>query len=123
MSINTLTVLKKRADFLAVAAHGKKWVTPSFIIQIAPKSDSGRRVVVANICYGLTASSKVGNAVVRNRCRRRLRAVVAEILPTHASPAYDYVLIARAATETNDYAAMKKDLLWALKRMGALRET
>jgi ribonuclease P protein component len=112
-----LSVLKKRAEFLATAAHAKKWVTPSFIIQIAPAPVPA----TSAIRYGLTASGKVGNAVVRNRCRRRLRAVVAEILPAHASTAYDYVLIARAATETNDYAAMKKDLLWALKKLGALR--
>jgi ribonuclease P protein component len=113
-----LSVLKKRAEFLATAAHAKKWVTPSFIIQIAPAPTAPSPA----IRYGLTASGKVGNAVVRNRCRRRLRAVVAEILPTHASSAFDYVLIARAATETNDYAAMKKDLLWALRRLGALRD-
>lgn len=112
-----LSVLKKRAEFLATAAHGKKWVTPSFIIQIAPAAEPS----ASTIRYGLTASGKVGNAVVRNRCRRRLRAVVAEILPAEASPAYHYVLIARAATETNDYAAIKKDLLWALKKLGALR--
>jgi ribonuclease P protein component len=113
-----LSVLKKRAEFLAIAAHSKKWVTPSFIIQLAPVSTSAS----GTIRYGLTASGKVGNAVVRNRCRRRLRAIINEILPTHASPKYEYVLIARTATETNDYAAMKKDLLWALKRTEALRE-
>ena len=113
-----LSVLKKRAEFLAVAAHGKKWVTPSFVIQIGPAPEPSS----SHIRFGLTASSKVGNAVVRNRCRRRLRAVVHQTLPEHASTAFDYVLIARAATETNDYAAMKKDLLWALKRIGALRE-
>ena len=75
-----------------------------------------------SVRFGLTASSKVGNAVVRNRCRRRLRAVAQEILPTSAMPAHDYVLIARVTAATADYAAMKKDLLWALKRMGALRE-
>lgn len=113
-----ISVLKKRAEFLAVAAHGKKWVTPSFIVQIAPKPESEK----PEIRFGLTASSKVGNAVVRNRCRRRLRALVNEVLPDQASTIFDYVLIARAAAETHDYVAMKKDLLWALKKMGALRE-
>jgi ribonuclease P protein component len=114
-----LSVLRKRAEFLAVAAHGKKWVTQSFIIQLAPlPKDSDP----AAIRYGLTASGKVGNAVLRNRCRRRLRALVHEILPCHATPSYTYVLIARAATATRDYADLKKDLLWALKKTGALRE-
>ncbi len=50
------------------------------------------------IRYGLTASRKVGNAVTRNRARRRLRVLAHDILPRHAAPGYDYVLIARAAT-------------------------
>lgn len=111
-----LSVLKKRAEFLAVAAHGKKWVTPSFILQIAPKT-----VEDAALRFGLTASGKVGNAVVRNRCKRRLRALVSGVMPVSASPAFDYVFIARPATATHDFAAMKKDLLWALKRLEVLR--
>jgi ribonuclease P protein component len=117
-----LSVLKKRAEFLAVAAHGKKWVTQSFIIQLAPRPEVETPSDPAAIRYGLTASGKVGNAVLRNRCRRRLRALVHEILPRHAAPAYAYVLIARAATATRDYADLKKDLLWALKKTGAYRE-
>jgi ribonuclease P protein component len=113
-----LSVLKKRAEFLAIAAHGKKWVAPGFILQYAPAPATSSPA----IRYGLTASGKVGNAVVRNRCRRRLRALVHDIFPRHALPAYSYVLIARAATATNEYAALKKDLLWTLKKTGALRE-
>ena len=63
-----LSVLRKRAEFLA-AAQGKKCVMPGLILQLGAmpnKEDTGIR-------YGLTASSKVGNAVIRNRARRRLR--------------------------------------------------
>ena len=119
MSTDTCTtsVLKKRAEFLAVAAAAQKWVTPSFILQIVKQPEPA----LSTIRFGLTASAKVGNAVVRNRCKRRLRALVQEVLSANASPAYHYVFIARAATATNDYAALKKDLLWALKRLGVLR--
>ena len=53
---------------------------------------------IAPARVGFTASAKVGNAVVRNRARRRLRAAAASVLPRHAEPAHDYVLIARAGT-------------------------
>src|SRR5205085_871500 len=52
---------------------------------------------------GFTASRKVGNAVLRNRARRRLRAVAAEVLPLHAAPGHDYVLIARGETVVRPY--------------------
>ncbi len=102
---------------MAAAASGKKWVTPAFIIQYMAVEPSAPPV----IAYGLTASSKVGNAVIRNRCRRRLRALVAAVFPTQALPGFRYVLIARPTTAKHDYAAMKKDLLWALRKIGALR--
>jgi ribonuclease P protein component len=113
-----LKILKKRAEFLAVAQKGKKWVTPGFILQCCPASEND-----AAIRYGLTASIKsVGNAVKRNRARRRLRELVRELLPKHASPGFDFVMIARNETATRDFADLKKDLLWALKKLGAYHD-
>ncbi len=114
-----LSVLRRRAEFLAIAAHGKKWVTPAFIVQIAPNPTLSDAPILH---YGLTASKKVGNAVKRNRARRRLRAIVADTLPAVAKPDLRYVVIAREAAITHDYPAMKKDLLWALKKLDALRD-
>ena len=111
-----LQILRKRAAFLAVAASGKKWVAPGFILQIGaphPPTDT--------INYGLTASSKIGNAVTRNRAKRRLRALAAEIMP-NASPAHDYVLIARASTPDCAFDSLRQDLLKALVRMKIRRE-
>jgi ribonuclease P protein component len=70
------------------------------------------------IRVGLTVSRKVGNAVVRNRARRRLRAVANEVLPRLAAPGLDYVLIGRAQTPHRAYATLIADLGRAL---GALR--
>jgi len=67
---------------------------------------------------GITASKKVGNAVARNRARRRLRAVAREVLPAHGTPGYDYVLIARASTALRPFAALADDLVGALRRLG-----
>lgn len=95
-----------------MAQTGKKWVAPGLILQLgAAKTDPSLR-------YGLTATTKIGNAVVRNRARRRLRALAFELLPAHASPQHDYVLIARATTITRDYGELRKDLTTALKKLG-----
>ncbi len=67
---------------------------------------------------GFTVSRKVGNAVRRNRARRRLRAVVAEVLAEHSRPGCDYVLIGRAGTLDRRYADLVADLCTALARIG-----
>ncbi len=66
---------------------------------------------------GFTASRKVGNAVARNRAKRRLRALSAEVMTQHAMPGRDYVLIARQTTPNRDYNALRGDLERALKRL------
>lgn len=69
------------------------------------------------IRLGLTASKKVGGAVVRNRARRRLRALAREILPWHGPVGYDIVLIARRDTASRPHAALRADLETALRRL------
>jgi ribonuclease P protein component len=111
----TPAVLRRRADFLAIAKGGRKWVTPGFVLQYRSSPACGIR-------YGLTATLKtLGNAVRRNRARRRLRSLVREVLGPRARPGHDFVLIARADALTRDYAQMKKDLLWALGKTGMCR--
>ena len=108
--------MKKRADFLA-CARARKAVTPGFVLQGRDRSDGNARVRV-----GFTASKKVGNAVARNRAKRRLRAVAAQVLPAHARPGWDYVLIARRdVTATRDFATLAHDLERALDRLHASR--
>lgn len=71
------------------------------------------------IRVGFTASRRVGNAVQRNRVRRRLKSAVREVLAVHAKPDRDYVIIGRAATLKRPYRALLNDLETALKRVGA----
>jgi ribonuclease P protein component len=84
----------------------------------APPGLEGRAVRV-----GFTASRKVGNAVVRNRAKRRLRAAAARMLSAEGRPGTDYVLIARATTAERPFAALVDDLETALGRVapGAAR--
>ena len=71
------------------------------------------------IGVGFTASRKVGQAVERNRAKRRLRAVAREVLPQAGAPGHDYVLIARASTLGRPYIELSKDLKTALARVSA----
>ena len=66
---------------------------------------------------GFTVSKKVGNAVKRNRARRRLRAAVDEVAPFHAREGYDFVVIGRAATVKRPYEMLVNDLKTAFKRL------
>jgi ribonuclease P protein component len=99
--------LKDRADFLR-AQRGVRRVTPGLTLEIC-KCPSSKTVRV-----GFTASSKIGGAVVRNRAKRRLRAVAAELLPLSGLPGTDYVLIARRDTVTRPFESLKADLAQAL---------
>jgi ribonuclease P protein component len=113
----SLSVLRRRAEFLAVARQGKKWSASSLIVQCAPRSSQ------ATIRFGLTASGKVGKAVIRNRARRRLRALAMEILPHQSKPGYDYVLIARTAAANCAFADLRNEFLTALRKLGVWRES
>ena len=104
-----------RADFLRVAAAGRRAALPGVILQAAPRLQSS--AAAAALGVGFTASRKVGNAVRRNRAKRRLRAAAAALIPAHGTPGTDYVLIARASTADRPYAALLADLAAALRRV------
>jgi ribonuclease P protein component len=110
-----LVTLKTRADFLRVAGARHRAVAPGLVLQAArrPEGSGG----CATVRVGFTASRKVGNAVTRNRAKRRLRGLAAAILPGNGRPGTDYVLIARAATVDRPYKALVADLETALRRV------
>jgi ribonuclease P protein component len=112
----TVGRLTRRPEFLRVADGRRKWVAPGLILQALdrrpPPAAGGHEARV-----GFTASAKVGNAVARNRARRRLKAAAAMLLPLHGRPATDYVLIARIETLTRPFPALLQDLEAALRRL------
>jgi ribonuclease P protein component len=103
-------VLRKRADFLK-AAGARRQGTEGFLLQGRNRADG-----TATVRVGFTASKKIGNAVARNRAKRRLRALVREVLAPLAQPGWDYVLVARPdATVSRPYADLRGDLQRALQ--------
>ncbi|MEL6575157.1 MAG: ribonuclease P protein component [Pseudomonadota bacterium] len=116
--------LKKRRDFLA-AARARRHAAPGVLLQARRRAEGedasdGRQ---APVRVGYTCSKKVGNAVTRNRAKRRLREAAACLLPEAGKPGWDYVLIGRAgSTIDRPFEALIGDLRDALARVHAPRK-
>ena len=105
-----ISPLKIRADFLR-AAQAKRHAAGSFLLQARLRGDASPGIRV-----GFTASKKIGNAVLRNRAKRRLREIARMILPAQGVAGWDYVLVARpSVTETRDFADLLADMETALR--------
>jgi len=102
--------LRQRADFLA-AAGGIKVPAAHFILQARDRRDSGP------VRIGFTVSKKVGNAVERNRVRRRLREIVRLKSGTALRPGHDYVLVGRRAALSADFSVLTDDYQRAIARI------
>jgi ribonuclease P protein component len=122
--------LKKRSEFLAVAAANRRWTTPGLVLQVRPylqssppDLDSGDKTLkpTAGLRVGFTATKKIGNAVKRNRARRRLRAAVDEVLRGTGASGADLVVVARQGTIDRPYADLKNDLTAGLRRFGIVK--
>jgi ribonuclease P protein component len=108
--------LKRRREFLTVAGSRRRFVTPSMIVQFLPAT-----APTATPRVGFTVSKRVGNAVTRNRARRRLREAAHRVMPVHAAAA-DYVLVGRAEAVTRKFPDLVADLETALRKLGAWKE-
>ncbi len=110
----SVSVLRNRSDFLK-AARAKRAHMPAFLLQARKRDDSEQ---AEGIRIGFTCSKKVGNAVARNRAKRRLREIARLVLPLEGQPGWDYVLVGRKdETASRDFAAMQADLIRALKKV------
>src|SRR6185369_13097957 len=106
-----LNTIKKRADFLAANA-GQRTTTPGFILLVRDREDSDPAMRV-----GFTVTRKIGGAVVRNRMKRRFRALAREIVPSKGFAGSDHVMIGRAKGIERDFGLLRSELTQALDRL------
>ncbi len=117
-----LTRLKKRSEFLRVAGKGVVAKTSTMLVQCCPSLEKSDKTI--KIRVGFTASRRVGNAVKRNKAKRRLRALACQYLSKKLDETYqgvfpfdlDFVLIAVPATVTADFQCLERDFLVAIRR-------
>ena len=107
----SISVMRKRADFLA-ANRGLRVARPGFVLLALPNGGRGKR-------YGITVTKKIGNAVVRNRMKRRFRELLRSALPERGLTDHDHVLIGREGGIERDFQALAGELDAALSRAAA----
>jgi ribonuclease P protein component len=106
-----LASISKRADFLA-ANGGRRAATPGFVLLVRDRNDGDSSMRV-----GFTVTKKIGGAVVRNRMKRRFRALAREIVPMNGFAGADHVMIGRAAGVERDFALLRSELERALDKL------
>lgn len=130
-----LVTLKTRAEFLAVRG-GARCATPAFVLETKPRAtatpgdapsptSASAQTSPKGPRFGFTITKKIGNAVVRNRIRRRLKAALTPLSAQLAAATHDYVVIARQPAFDIPFATLQKDLERALQRVhhaGAARD-
>ncbi|MGH1454549.1 MAG: ribonuclease P protein component [Paracoccaceae bacterium] len=109
-----LVTIRNRSEFLRAATAGRQG-TGSMMVQARKRGNDEDN---SEIRVGFTCSKKVGNAVARNRAKRRLREVARLVLPQHGLAGWDYVLIGRAgATADKPFESLKNDLIRAISQL------
>lgn len=111
MSGTPLARMTQRKEYLAANA-GKRAPMPGFVLIVRERGDADPSMRV-----GITVSKKVGNAVIRNRMKRRFRALAREVLPDAGIAGADHVLIGRNGGIERSYEALKAELAKALARV------
>ena len=127
-----LATLRKRREFLRVRGGGR-WSTHAFVLETKARPEVDEAIGAAtkprenpvhsgdeacgNARFGFTVTKRLGNAVRRNRIRRRLRAVVTEVGPQRARAAFDYVVIAREAAYDIRFDELTQLMSTALERV------
>ena len=116
MPVVCSTRLKKRHDFIKISQQGRRFFATAFVLQVWDRGPDKSQGEVVRV--GFTTSRKVGNAVQRNRARRRLRELARLTLPSVAQAGQDYVFIGTKATIDYPFAKMQQELMDLLTARG-----
>ncbi len=115
--LEAISMLTARSSFVNVQNNGKHWVSHGVALQICKNN-------LGIIRVGYTVSKKVDkSAVKRNRIKRRLRSVAAQILTKNVKNGYDYILVGRKLTDKRPYDVLVNDLKWCLKKTGFYKKS
>ena len=118
--------IRNRADFL-VANRGLRVARTGFVLLVNPRlpladqglSESHGQPHGQPMRFGVTVTKKIGNAVVRNRMKRRFRALLRDLLPSQGIAGADHVMIGRERGVERDFATLRRELVEALARAAA----
>lgn len=110
-----IATIRKRADFVA-ANRGIRVARPGFVLLVNCESAPADE---ADMRFGVTVTKKIGNAVIRNRMKRRFRALLREALPQAGIAGADHVMIGREGGVERDFALLRDELAVALARAAA----
>ena len=107
-----------------MAEKGQRIATKGLVLQVVPslQKEPCPSDELEFLRLGFTVTRRVGNAVIRNRTKRRLRALATEIMSECARPGFDYVLIARQSIINRSFVDLRKDLKYALHQTGTYRK-
>jgi len=108
--------IKKRKDFLFAFSGGKKFVTNSFILQMVKRAET-HPVPASEVRVGFTVTKKMGNAVIRNRIKRRLREACRLALEKYGLAGYDYVIISRHKALSCEFSELQRDMDFAFRKI------
>ena len=106
--------LKKNKEFKKVYENGKSYATRNLVIYCL-NYEKGKKN-----CYGLSVSTKIGNAVVRNKLKRRLREIIREFEKEKEFKGYDVIFIARKPVVQINYQHLKRDVKKLYKKMNII---
>ena len=109
-----IVTLKKRPEYLRIRG-GRRWSGRPFLIECKPRSVINTDGETAR--FGFTVTKKLGNAVKRNRIRRRLKSAASMLAPEFADPTCDYVILARGAALDCDFQYLCRDMESAFKKL------
>jgi ribonuclease P protein component len=107
--------IKGRANFVRMNASAARFIVSNFILQMSENPYIGEN----SVRIGYTVTKKLGNAVVRNRIKRRLREAARKTIPTHAKGQRSYVFIARHKVLECDFAELVREMEFAFSRIKA----